>query len=95
MSGHGTVLKSHDLVEADAEAFRTSACEIPNRRAILDGVTPALRAARTAFNLESAERSQPSPAVGERFHRSAFCGAAFAPPEWQRAIGLVLHPEAP
>ena len=48
--GHGTVLKSHDLAETDAKAFRTSACEIPNCRAILDGVMPALKAARTAFD---------------------------------------------
>jgi hypothetical protein len=33
-----------------ASAFRTSDCEIPNCRAIRDGVTPALKAARTAFN---------------------------------------------
>ena len=31
-------------------AFRTSDWEIPNCRAIPDGVTPALKAARTAFN---------------------------------------------
>jgi hypothetical protein len=31
-------------------AFRTSDWEIPNCRAIRDGVTPALKAARTAFN---------------------------------------------
>jgi ferredoxin len=35
---------------SDANALRTSDCEIPNCRAILDGVTPALKAARTAFN---------------------------------------------
>ena len=33
-----------------ASAFRTSDCEIPNCRAIRDGVTPTLKAARTAFN---------------------------------------------
>jgi hypothetical protein len=33
-----------------ASAFRTSDCEIPNCRAIRDGVIPALKAARTAFN---------------------------------------------
>jgi hypothetical protein len=33
-----------------ANAFRTSDCEIPNCRAILDGVMPALKAARTAFS---------------------------------------------
>jgi len=35
---------------SDANALRTSDCEIPNCRAILEGVTPALKAARTAFN---------------------------------------------
>ena len=34
-----------------ASAFLTSDCEIPNCRAIAEGLTPALKAARTAFNL--------------------------------------------
>ena len=33
-----------------ASAFRTSDCEMPNCRAMRDGVIPALKAARTAFN---------------------------------------------
>jgi hypothetical protein len=37
---------AHRLVSSDANAFRTSDCEIPNCRAIRDGVTPALNAAR-------------------------------------------------
>ena len=41
---------SHRFAVADANALRTSDCEIPNCRAILAGVTPALKAARTAFN---------------------------------------------
>src|SRR5437762_8552808 len=41
----------HHLATSDAKAFRISDCEIPNCRAILDGVMPALKAARTAFNL--------------------------------------------
>jgi hypothetical protein len=42
---------AHFRLEASpASAFRTSACEIPNCRAIRDGVTPALKAARTAFD---------------------------------------------
>jgi hypothetical protein len=45
--------KSHCLQETDAKAFRTSASEIPNCRAILDGVTPALKAALTGFNFPS------------------------------------------
>jgi len=36
-----------------ANAFLTSAKETPNCRAILDGVTPALTAARTAFSFPS------------------------------------------
>jgi hypothetical protein len=35
---------------SDANAFLTSDCEIPNCRAIRDGVMPALKAARTAFS---------------------------------------------
>ena len=34
----------------DANAFLTSDCEIPNCRAMCDGVIPALKAARTAFS---------------------------------------------
>ncbi len=34
---------------SEASTFRTSDCEIPNSRAILGGVIPALKAARTAF----------------------------------------------
>jgi hypothetical protein len=33
-----------------ASAFRTSDWDKPNRRAICDGLTPALKAARTAFS---------------------------------------------
>jgi hypothetical protein len=40
---------SLDHTDVFANAFRTSDCEIPNCRAIRDGVTPALNAARTAF----------------------------------------------
>jgi len=41
---------SLDHTDFFANAFRTSDCEIPNCRAIREGVTPALNAARTAFN---------------------------------------------
>jgi hypothetical protein len=40
---------AHRLSSREAKAFRTSAWDRPNCRAILDGVTPALNAARTAF----------------------------------------------
>src|SRR5215471_7668560 len=40
----------HRFALSDAKALRISDCEIPNCRAILDGVMPALKAARTAFN---------------------------------------------
>jgi len=39
----------HRFNSSDANAFRTFAWEIPNCRAIRDGVMPALKAARTAF----------------------------------------------
>jgi hypothetical protein len=43
--------RPHFRLEASpASAFRTSEWEIPNCRAIRDGVIPALKAARTAFN---------------------------------------------
>jgi hypothetical protein len=47
---HSSTQYSHRFAMSDANALRTSDCEIPNCRAILDGVTPALKAARTAFN---------------------------------------------
>jgi len=54
-----------------ASAFLTSECEIPNCRAIVEGLTPALKAARTAFSL----------AVGKEAKRSstgAWRGCGFA-----------------
>jgi len=39
----------HCFGSSDANAFLTFDCEIPNCRAILDSVTTALNAARTAF----------------------------------------------
>ena len=41
----------HRFVSPDAKACRTSDRGIPNSRAILDGVIPALNADRTAFSL--------------------------------------------
>jgi hypothetical protein len=40
----------HRFFSSDANAFRTFDWDIPNCRAIRDSVTPALNAARTAFN---------------------------------------------
>jgi hypothetical protein len=40
---------THRFGSSDANAFRTFDWEIPNCRAIRDGVIPALNAARTAF----------------------------------------------
>ena len=48
---------SHRFAVSDANAFRTSDCEIPNCRAILDGLMPALKAARTAFNFPCVKRA--------------------------------------
>ncbi len=42
-------MAAHRLGSSDANAFRTFDWEIPNCRAIRDGVIPALKAARTAF----------------------------------------------
>ena len=39
----------HRFRSSDAKAFRTFDWEIPNSRAIRDGVMPALNADRTAF----------------------------------------------
>ena len=43
-----------------ASAFLTSDCEIPNCLAIAAGLTPALKAARTAFNLPVVNGPAPS-----------------------------------
>ena len=52
---------AHFRLEASpASAFRTSDCEIPNCRAIRDGVIPALKAARTAFNFPLVSGSETS-----------------------------------
>lgn len=40
---HSSAQYSHRFAMSDANALRTSDCEIPNCRAILDGVTPALK----------------------------------------------------
>ena len=45
-----SLLKPDRFDVSPDNAFRTSDCEIPNCRAIRDGVTPALNAARTAFS---------------------------------------------
>jgi hypothetical protein len=51
-------LSLHFRLEASpASAFRTSDCEIPNCRAMRDGVIPALKAARTAFNFPLVNKS--------------------------------------
>ena len=57
-----------------ASAFLTSDCEIPNSRAIADGLTPALKAARTAFSLPVVNEPAPSSAASWRR-----CGFASAP----------------
>ena len=48
-----------------ARAFLTSDCETPNCRAIVEGFTPALKAARTAFSLAVVNEATP-PAEGAR-----------------------------
>ena len=61
-----------------ASAFLTSDCEIRNCRAIVDGLTPALKAARTAFCWPEVSRDSSSgwcvfgafPRVGRRRRRS-------------------------
>ena len=55
-----------------ASAFLTSDCEIPNCLAIADGLTPALKAARTAFSLPVVNEPSPSsapPGVAATLHQ--------------------------
>ena len=56
-----------------ASAFLTSDCEIPNCLAIADGLTPALKAARTAFSLPVVNERAPSSAASWR--RCGFASA--------------------
>ena len=60
-------------------AFLTSDCEIPNCLAIADGLTPALKAARTAFSLPVANETAPSsPASWRRCGFASATGFSFA-----------------
>jgi hypothetical protein len=59
--------------EPCAGAFLTSDCEIPNCLAIADGLTPALKAARTAFSLPVVNETAPSSATSWR--RCGFASA--------------------
>ena len=56
-----------------ASAFRTSDCEMPNCLAIADGLTPALKAARTAFSLPVVNKPALSSAAALR--RCGFASA--------------------
>ena len=62
-----------------ARAFLTSDCEIPNCLAIADGLTPALKAARTAFSLPVVNETAPSsPASWRRCGFASATGFSFA-----------------
>ena len=56
-----------------ASAFLTSDCEIPNCLAIADGLTPALKAARTAFSLPVV--NEPAPSSAASWRRCGFASA--------------------
>lgn len=56
-----------------ASAFLTSDCEIPNCLAIADGLTPALKAARTAFSLPVV--NEPAPSSATSWRRCGFASA--------------------
>ena len=56
-----------------ASAFLTSDCEIPNCLAIADGLTPALKAARTAFSLPVV--NEPAPSSEASWRRCGFASA--------------------
>ena len=78
-------------------AFRTSECEILNCRAICDGLSPALKAARTAFNLPGVKATETSSTL--RFCEFSFegnflprrcCSTSNAAPNWSRSWSLSL-----
>jgi hypothetical protein len=56
-----------------ASAFLTRDCEIPNCLAIADGLTPALKAARTAFSLPVV--NEPGPSWAASWRRCGFASA--------------------
>jgi hypothetical protein len=56
-----------------ASAFLTSDWEIPNCLAIADGLTPALKAARTAFSLPVV--NEPAPSSAASWRRCGFASA--------------------
>ena len=56
-----------------ASAFLTSDCEMPNCLAIADGLTPALKAARTAFSLPVV--NEPAPSSAASLRRCGFASA--------------------
>ena len=68
-----------------ASAFLTSDCEIPNCLAIAAGLTPALKAARTAFSLPVV--NEPAPSSAASWRRCGFASAtgfSFAGPGGRR-----------
>lgn len=85
---------SHRFAVSDANAFRTSDCEIPNCRAILDGLTPALKAARTAFSFPCVKRSGTASThrlrdiSGGSFLPRRFCSAMIADSNWSSSWSL-------
>ena len=65
---------TRDYRPSVASAFLTSDCEIPNWRAIAEGLTPALKAARTAFSLPVVR--DPPPASMGAWWACVFASAA-------------------
>ena len=80
---------SHRFAISDANALRISDCEIPNCRAILDGVTPALKAARTAFSFPCVKVTEGTTStrrareiLAGSFLPRRFCSAITADSNW-------------
>jgi hypothetical protein len=63
----------HRFRSSDANAFLTSDWDIPNCRAIREGVTPALKAARTAFNFPCAKGGGSAISTRRRFSVGGDC----------------------
>ena len=87
----------HRFPISDTNALRTSDCEIPNCRAILDGVTPPLKAARTTFNVPCVKGMGATTATRclreistERFLPRRFCSATTADNNWSSSWSLSL-----
>jgi hypothetical protein len=91
-SGKGATAEPHRLPSSDANAFFTSDWEIPNCRAIREGVTPALNAARTAFTFPCVKGIVASTFRGFLVGVDRFVGLGRTSNRWRKVCKSVSTP---